>query len=145
MDLKIWSPFFDLEKDIRSMWDRFPSMLGEAREWAFRPTTDMTREDGNLVVTAELPGIDPDEDIEITIENDVLVIKGEKSEEKEIGEEDRYLRERHYGSFERRLPLPEGVDPESIEATYDKGVLTVTVPMPEVSVEKKRSIPITTG
>lgn len=145
MDLKIWSPFFDLEKDIRSMWDRFPSMLGEAREWAFRPTTDMTREDGNLVVTAELPGIDPDEDIEITIENDVLVIKGEKSEEKEIGEEDHYLRERHYGSFERRLPLPEGVDPESIEATYDKGVLTVTVPMPEVSVEKKRSIPITTG
>lgn len=145
MDLRIWSPFFDLEKDLRSMRERLPSILGEQPEWVFRPTTDMKREDGNIIVTTELPGIDPENDVEITVENDVLVIRGEKSEERETQDEDRFLHERHYGTFERRLPLPEGVDPDSIDASYEKGVLTVTVPMPEITVEKKRSIPIKTG
>lgn len=143
MELKVWSPFYEIEKEFRSMRDRFPSFFGELTTFDFRPITDMRREEGNLIVTAELPGIDPQKDVEITVEEGMLVITGEKTEEKEVHEEDRYLCERHFGSFERRLPLPDGVDPETISASYDKGILTVTVPIPELTVEERRSIPIT--
>ena len=95
------------------MFERFPKIMGEST-FEFRPTTDVVRENGALVVTAELPGIDPDKDVQITLEGDVLTIKGEKTAEKEVQDKDRYMHERHYGSFERRLPLPDGVHPEAI-------------------------------
>jgi HSP20 family protein len=144
MELKVWTPFLDLEKDIRSMFDRLPKMMGES-SFEFRPTTDVVRENGTLVVTAELPGIDPDQDVQIMLEGDLLIIRGEKSAEKEIQEKDRYLHERHFGSFERKVPLPDGVDPDAISASYEKGILTVRVPLPATSAAKARTIPIKVG
>lgn len=140
----MWTPFLDLQKELRSFFDRFP--WEERPEFEFTPTTDVVRENGSLVVTAELPGIDPEKDVQIMLDGDVLVIKGKKVAEKEMTEKDRYMRERHFGSFERRLPLPDGVDPDSIAATYDKGVLTVRVPMPVAAAPTEaRSIPIKVG
>jgi HSP20 family protein len=145
VELKVWTPLFDLEKEMRSVFDRFPRIFGDSPEFVFRPTTDMVRENGDLVVTVEVPGLDIESDVEVMVEGDVLVIKGEKSAEKELSEKDRYMHERHFGSFERRLPLPDGVMPEAIEATYDKGVLKIKVPMPAETVETVRSIPIKVG
>jgi HSP20 family protein len=145
VELKVWTPLLGLEKDLRAMFDRFPRLFEES-EFAFRPTTDVVREEGAIVVTTELPGIDPEKDIEITLDDDMLVIRGEKTAEKELSEKDRYLHERHFGSFERRLPLPDGVDAESIAASYDKGVLTVRVPVPAATAESApRAIPIKVG
>lgn len=145
MELKIWTPLFNLEKDMRAMFDRLQQSMGEGERFDFRPTTDMVRDNGTLTVTTELPGVDPVKDIEIAIEGDVLVIKGAKTAERELTEKDTYLHERHFGSFERRLPLPDGVDPDKIEAAYDKGVLTVRIPMPDTGVAKTHRIPVKTG
>ena len=145
VELKVWTPFLDLHREMRLLFDRFPRILEETTEFEFSPTTDVVRENGSLVVTAELPGIDPQKDLQIMLEGDMLVIKGQKVAEKETTEKDRYMHERHFGSFERRLALPDGVDPDSIAATYDKGVLTVRVPVPAVPADKARSIPINVG
>ncbi len=128
--LELWRPLIDLEKDWESMF-RFPRFVSEGFELPFRPSMDVTRTDGELIVTAELPGIDPDKDVEITVSEDYLTIKGEKSEEKEFSEDDRFMHERRYGQFVRRVPVPEGVSADKITANYTKGILTVKVTLPE--------------
>lgn len=130
MKLELWRPLIDIEKELDSLF-RLPRSLSERVEFPFRPSIDVDRENGELIVSAELPGIDPDKDIEITLDDDYLTIKGEKSEDKEISEDDRYLHERSYGKFVRRIPVPEGVSPDDIAADYAKGVLTVKVTLPE--------------
>lgn len=130
MKLELWRPLIDIEKELDSLF-RLPRSLSERVEFPFRPSIDVDRENGELIVSAELPGIDPDKDIEITLDDDYLTIKGEKSEDKEISEDDRYLHERSYGKFVRRIPVPEGVSPDHIAADYAKGVLTVKVTLPE--------------
>ena len=91
---------------------------------------DELRENGTLVVRAELPGIDPDKDTELTVQNGMLHIRAERREEEET-EENGYVRhETHYGSFFRTLPLPAGVSEADVEASYKDGVLEVRVPAP---------------
>ncbi|HKZ20234.1 MAG TPA: Hsp20/alpha crystallin family protein [Acidimicrobiia bacterium] len=141
MQLKVWTPFLDLERDMRRFMERFPSE--EAR--TIRPTIDMRRQDGDLVVTVELAGIDPEKDLDITIEDDVLLIKGQKTEETESKDEDRFIRERRYGSFERRIALPDGVEPNNVKASYDNGVLTVKVPVPTPSQPQPHRVQISRG
>lgn len=130
MKLELWRPLIDLEKEWDSLF-RVPRFVSEGFEFPFRPSMDVARKDGELIVTAELPGIDPDNDVEITVDDDYLTITGEKSEEKEVSEEDRYMHERRYGKFVRRIPVPEGVSADEITANYAKGVLTVKVTLPE--------------
>ncbi len=148
MAMTSWAPFGALttleremqalERDLHSLLGRVPSGLGEA----WRPDMDVYREGNSLVVRAELPGIDPAEDLEIEVEDNVLHLRGHKTVEREIDEDDRYLRECRFGSFERQVVLPEGVDPDSVAAVYENGVLTVRIPLPAVEVEKSRKIPI---
>ncbi|WGX95085.1 Hsp20/alpha crystallin family protein [Nocardioides sp. L-11A] len=83
--------------------------------------------DGRYVVRADLPGIDPDKDVEVSIADDSLTIHGERHGE----EHDKYRSEMHYGSFTRRLRLPHGCRAEDVTASYDAGVLTVSMPMAE--------------
>lgn len=137
MELKLWSPFSDVEREWRI---DFPGFFGEAG-FGFRPTLDVVKGEGELVVTAELPGIDPSE-VEVSLDRNYLTIKGEKSEEKEISEDDRYIHERAYGKFQRRVPMPEGVSADKIAANYDKGILTVTVTLPEEKTIEPRTIPV---
>lgn len=130
MKLELWRPLIDIEKELDSLF-RLPRSLSERAEFPLRPFIDVDRENGELIVSAELPGIDPEKDIEVTLDDDYLTIKGEKSEDKEISEEDRYMHERRFGKFVRRVPVPEGVTVDDIAADYAKGVLTVKVTLPE--------------
>lgn len=88
---------------------------------------DVAETDKNYTITAELPGVD-EKNIEVTVDDDVLVIKGEKHQEKEEKAKNHYMSERSYGSFQRIFSLPRGTDTAKIDARFDKGVLTVTVP-----------------
>lgn len=145
MSIVRWAPFSaftSVQREMQEMLDRLGTR--PLQGFAFRPSTDIFREDGTLVIKAELPGIDPKEELELEVEGNVLRIKGEKSFEKEIKEEDHYLHERHFGSFCRDVVLPEGVAVEAIGADYEDGILTIRVPLPEEVVEepKKTSIEV---
>lgn len=96
-------------------------------------------EDSTYVLRAELPGIDPDKDITVEVEDDVLVVKGERRDEKH----DKGHRELHYGAFERAVRLPKGADMDAVKATYRDGVLEVQVPFDkESAVGAQRNIPV---
>lgn len=141
MKLELWRPFFELDRDWDPMF-RFPRLF-EGREFDFRPSIDATRTDGELIIKAELPGIDPAQDMEITVDEDFLMIKGEKSAEKEVKDEDRYVHERRYGKFVRRIPVPEGVSADKVAASYKDGVLTVKILLPEEKAKfEPRKIPV---
>lgn len=142
MELKRWVPLLDLESEMRSIFDRYWPAEERERLLPNKLVADMHREEGDLVVTVELPGVDPEKDVDIMVEDDILIIKGEKSDEREVTEEDHFLRERRYGHFERRIFLPDGVDPDTITADYDKGVLTVRVPIPAEAEATPRRIPV---
>lgn len=103
--------------------------------------------DGNtLVVRAELPGIDPDKDVEVTVADGVLSIKAERQEKKEHKDKDSYRSEFRYGSFMRRIPLPSGVQQDDVSASYKDGVLEVRAPMPDQGqVAASAKIPISRG
>jgi HSP20 family protein len=140
MELKVWSPLLDLDREWRFDVPR----LAWSRElfgFDFRPSIDMIEKDGELLVTTELPGVDPAA-IDVSIEGDVLTIKGEKTEESKISDENRYLHERSYGKFLRRIALPTGTSPDKMSATYDKGVLIVHVTLPEEGKPQVRDIPV---
>ena len=107
----------------------------EVTEWA--PAIDVVTEDGNLVVRAELPGV-KQEDVDITLHNNVLTISGERKAEQEEERGGYYVRERRYGSFSRSLSVPEGVDESKIHARYENGVLEVTVEGAAAVQEPKR-------
>jgi HSP20 family protein len=102
---------------------------------------DEYQENGTLVVKAELPGIDPDKDVELTVSDGMLHIRAERREEEKT-EERGYLRqELRYGSFSRTLPLPSGASEDDVKASYHDGILEVRVPAPAAPEAKK--VPIT--
>jgi len=95
-------------------------------------------EDGHYVIRAEMPGIDPDEDVKITVENDRLVIEAERTEDKS----DKTHSEFQYGSFRRVMTLPTGAKVDDIKATYNDGILTVTMGVGAEPEAKARQIPV---
>jgi len=118
----------------RSVFDVEPFWQQETK-W-FAPAVNISESQKAYEITAELPGMD-EKNIEVKVANSNLSIKGERQEEKE--EKDYYLRERNFGSFERSFDVPEGVDGDKIEASFSKGVLTVTLPKkPEAQKPAKR-------
>jgi HSP20 family protein len=105
------------------------------------PAVDMIDEEKAYRVTAELPGLS-EKDIEITMDGNLLTIKGEKKEEREQKEKGYFLSERHFGSVERSLRLPDGIDDSRIEAKFENGVLTVILPKTPETVSKPKKIAI---
>jgi HSP20 family protein len=98
------------------------------------------QKDGARVIRADLPGIDPDKDVELTVSNGMLHIEAQRREE-EKREEKGYLRQEvRYGSLSRSLPLPEGVTEDDITATYEAGVLEIRIPEPKAEPAKKIAI-----
>lgn len=124
-----WDPFAELA-ELRERFDR----LFPATTWS--PAVDVVRENGNLVVRADVPGIKPEE-IEVEVADGVLTVSGRHEEAKEESGERFVRRERRYGAFERRLPLPEGVDPKKVKAATKDGVLEVTVPLPKEAAKQE--------
>lgn len=117
----VWrTPFRSSVFDVMPFWSR-------ESKWPAAPAVDFTDTEKAYEITADLPGID-EKNVEVKVANGVLTIKGEKQEEKEEKKKDYYLRERNYGAFERAFQVPDGVDTDKIEASFKKGVLTVTLP-----------------
>lgn len=104
---------------------------------------DEFQENGTMVIRAELPGIDPANDVELTVEKGMLHIAAHRREEEKTAEKGYVRRELHYGAFSRTLPLPEGVTESGVTAGYKDGILEIRVPLPKM--EPKKKIPVTTG
>ena len=143
-----WQPFRELEemtrgfevvfgKEFLPVWRRTPT---EERAWA--PAIEMFEKDDKFVVRAELPGIKREE-IDISVSDDTLTIKGERKSKNEVEEEDYYCREHSYGSFFRSIALPSDINTEKIEASYESGVLEVSLPKAAEAKPKKISISAT--
>ncbi len=98
------------------------------------------RDDGTLVIRADLPGIDPDKDVELTVSDGILHIEAERREEEKREEKGYVRQELRYGSLSRSLPLPEGVTEADITATYKAGVLEIRIPEPKHEPAKKITI-----
>jgi len=113
---------------------------GALRRWI--PAMDLIEEDDRYVLRADLPGVREDE-VHVELEDNVLTISGERKSEHEERKEGLYRLERASGSFSRSLTLPEGIDPDSIQARFDKGVLEVRVPKREQ--RKPRRVAISVG
>src|ERR1051326_8556964 len=107
------------------------------------PSSDVFLRGDDLVVRVELPGIDPDTDVAITVEDGQLVVKRRRTTTQEVADQDYYRRGVWYGSFERRLPLPDDITEDEVEATYDRGMLEVTVHGAAAPVEGPKSSPRT--
>jgi HSP20 family protein len=137
--LRISEPFSTLYTDFDRMVHELGRNFPAFRSTDLMPRVDVSETDKSIEVTAELPGLE-DKDVEIDFTDDVLTIKGEKKSEKEESDKNRYISERTYGSFVRSIQLPSGIDPAKIEASIDKGVLTVKVPKPAPTVTKKIDI-----
>jgi HSP20 family protein len=116
--------------------------VGSGIEAGWSPALEVFERDGQLVVRAEVPGLDKDQ-VKVEVVDDQLVISGEKNRENEERGEGFYRSERSYGSFCRVVALPEGVDPERAVATFNNGVLEITMPAPAHS--KPRRIEIRDG
>jgi HSP20 family protein len=118
--------------DVEPAW-RYESALGLAV-----PAVDVTEDEKEFKIAAELPGME-DKDIDVAIAGDMLAIKGEKRQEKEEKDKNRYISERSFGAFQRSFRLPDGVDRDKISAEFTKGVLTVTLPKsPEAQKQQKK-------
>lgn len=152
-----WRPLNELERmrsemdDVlerfgfdRGWFNRLPLGRELFREWGRapdRPSIETRVEDGKFIVQADLPGVDP-KDVDIKVIGGVLTIKGSREEKREGRKPDFFRREISYGSFERSIPLPEGVRAEDLKATYRNGVLELAAPLPKEATPKEVKIQI---
>jgi HSP20 family protein len=134
-----WDPFAELG-ELRTRFDRMFDELTNGRERGWTPAIDVERDDGNLVVRADIPGIKPEE-VKIEVEDDILTVSGEHEERKEKKDKHYMRRERCYGSFSRSMALPAGVDAKKIKAETHNGVVEVAIPLPKET--KKETVTIT--
>lgn len=137
-------PFFGLRGLQDEMNRVFSDFLDETAEKGvslLTPAMDLVEKPDVIQVKVELPGVKKD-DVEITIKDDVLIVKGEKREEKEEKGENRYYVERSYGSFARSLTLPSAVKTDQVKATFKDGVLEITMPKAEEEKAKKVEIKV---
>lgn len=140
MSLIKWTPFFpefdDMEKTMESM---LPAVRGN--QFGFTPAVDMYEDKDNIVVETQLGGIDP-EKVDVSIENNVLTIKGESEKKSEVEDKNYYRKEIRRGSFYRSIPLPTKVDGEKAAAVNEDGILKITVP--KMTEAKPKNIKIET-
>lgn len=113
----------------------------QAPESLWAPRIDVIQRNGDIVLRAELPGVDPEKDVEVQVEDDRITIRGQRKQEVETKDEQFLRVETNYGAFQRTLPLPAPVEPEQVRATYRDGVLEIAIPRSE-SAERSRRIPI---
>jgi HSP20 family protein len=128
-------PFEEMNRQMSDML--WPRSMAEPLGWT--PTVDMVDHNGEYVLTAEIPGMTKD-DIEVDVQDDVLTLRGEKTESSEHEDKDHRLYERRYGAFERRFTLSRAVDGEAVTAEYEDGVLTVHIPKAEAAKGRKIEI-----
>ena len=133
-----WDPFREMTS-VQTQFNRLMDQMWGGRQESWLPAVDVFDNKDSVVVKAELAGMDPD-DIQIEVEDNVLTVKGERKFEETVDEERYYRVERRSGSFQRSLALPQGVRPDDISASYEDGILIVTVP--KVEEEKPKRIEV---
>ncbi|NWF53617.1 MAG: Hsp20/alpha crystallin family protein [Syntrophaceae bacterium] len=124
--------FEDFEEDLLE-----PTWIDRDRQlprWA--PRVETYHKEGNYIVKADLPGIDP-KDVQVTVEGDRLIIQGERKTDKEVKRKDFRKKEVFYGSFRRALPIPKGLKADKIKAKYHNGVLEISAPMDKDQLPKQ--------
>lgn len=145
-----WEPFRDLvsvqERMNRIFDDAFRgTSRGSEDDWAlggsWAPVVDIFEQEGNLVLKAELPGVDP-KDVDVHVENNTLTLRGERKFASEVKRENYHRVERAYGTFSRSFTLPNVVDTDKIKAEYKDGVLQVTLPTREEAKPKQIAVAV---
>ena len=146
MELVPWRPLGELSsfrKEMDRLWDRFfrdkPFGRMFTEEWL--PSVDIAETKDKLLIKVELPGLEA-KDVDVSISGDFLTIKGEKQKEEEEKGEHYYCCERYSGSFQRSFRLPVDIQDDKVEATFDKGVLKITLPKSEEAKKKKIEIKV---
>lgn len=147
-------PFDDLHREINRLFHeytrgfRIPTFGGAFSPFSPTngisgegPNIDISETDDAYEITADLPGVDQ-QDVDISLVDNMLVIKGEKRTNHEEKKKDYRLIERSFGSFERMIPVPFNADPEAIKAVFEKGVLTITLAKPPEAKERVKKIPL---
>jgi HSP20 family protein len=133
-------PLGTLHREVNRVFDEvfrgFPSFRASLAEPSFAPSLEVRETEAEIMVTAELPGM-TERDVELTVDDDLLTLSGEKKSEKVEEKEGLHLSERSYGAFHRSFRLPFAPDPAKVTARFEKGILTVTLPRPP---EAKHSI-----
>lgn len=152
---EIRTPFESLRREIDRLfedfrpgrWPTFGRMSGfdfarpQLAGFGLAPATDMVEKDGAYEIAAELPGLD-ENDVEVSVANGAITIRGQKTESREETEKSYHLSERRYGSFRRTFPVPDDVEEDRIEASFAKGVLTVTLPRSQAKQASEKKISI---
>lgn len=148
-DVTAWHPvtnmfdeFNSIHSEIDRVFDRFRGGeydAGATQTWL--PAVDIMEQETSFIIKAELPGVDKN-DVKITVQNDVLTIKGEKKQESEKKGENYHRTERLYGSFQRSFTLPAIIANEKIDAAYNNGVLMLTLPKLEVAKPKEIEVKV---
>ncbi len=147
MDIVPWKPFNELStmrREMDSLWSRFfPEAPFFERytthEWL--PTIDLTETKDKLLIKADLPGLEA-KDVDLSITGDLLTIRGEKKKEAETKDEHFFCVERYEGTFQRQIRLPAHVKTDKIDAKFDKGILTITLPKTEEAKKKEIKIKV---
>jgi HSP20 family protein len=144
-----WEPFAELgelrsrvDRMFDELWDGHGRAAPDRPAWS--PAVDVVRQNGDLVLRADIPGIKPDE-VKVEVEDDILTVSGAHEEKQEEQDKHFLRRERRYGSFARSMTLPAGVDAKQIKATTRDGVVEVTVPLPKEEQPEKVTIKPTAG
>ena len=137
--LSLWSRPFAFDREFDSLVRRAFAPVNAG----FTPAADIARDGADALVRLELPGLDVDKDVEVSVDGDQLVVRGERRDERTEQRAGRSLREVRYGSFRRSFTLPAHVDADAVTASYDAGVLTVRVAGAHTAAPGARRIPVT--
>lgn len=147
-DSNAFSPLDSLHREVDRWFDgffsdfgRFPSIFSGDRFGSFSPKIDFSEDESSLAIAAELPGMD-EKDIQVSLQEDVLTIKGEKKFEQEKKEKEFHCVERSFGSFERSVRLPKEVETDKVKASFKNGVLTITLPKSAKAKDNVRRIEV---
>jgi HSP20 family protein len=139
-------PFQLLRREMEQLFDNVGGTVGEAAGSSgniVAPRMDISEDEQAFKISAEMPGARP-EDVEVIVEDDVLTIRAERMQERETNRRNYHLVERSVGVFQRSLRLPAAVDPGKVQATFDNGVLTVTIPK-DSSLARSRRVQVRSG
>ncbi len=143
-------PLLSFRRNIDKLFEDFMDDFGSMKlsAWPlqknFLPDIDVSENDKAIQVTAELPGM-TEKDVEVSLHDNVLTVKGEKKHEEEKKEHNYHCIERRYGSFHRTIPLPEEVETDKIDASFKNGILNILIPKKEGQIEKAKKIEIKTS
>lgn len=142
------NPLVSFRHNIDRLFDDFVEDFGSMKlsPWpfakgSFLPSIDVSEDEKSIQVNAELPGM-TEKDIEVTLHDNVLTLKGEKKHEEEKKDQNYHCIERRYGSFHRSFPLPQEVEIEKIDASFKNGILSIAIPKKEGEKEKGKKIEI---